>query len=148
MSEFYDLLGSSYSMVVGINKVWGFLPKTPTKKSTKYLLSDSMTALVGHSQAQKCLQINSKPLYWVMKFLKISFLTDYSTDWLSDYVMPSDKWNSITTKAMGLISSLFNIASSQDVPFCQPLQLQCLHHGSNKAYLCSPLFSIPFLTTA
>jgi len=31
--------------------------------------------------------------------------------------MPSDKHNSITTKAMGLISSLFNIASSQDVPF-------------------------------
>jgi len=53
----------SYSTVVlyiGINKVWGFLP---TKKSVKYLLSDSTTALVRHSQAQKCLQINSKPLY-------------------------------------------------------------------------------------
>ena len=55
--------------------------------------------------------------------------------------MPSDKRNSITAKAMGLISSLFNIALSQDVLFCQPLQLQCLHCGSTKAYLCSPFLS-------
>ena len=34
----------------------GFLAQNPTKES-KYLLSDSMTALVRHSQAQKCLQI-------------------------------------------------------------------------------------------
>jgi len=56
----------SYSTVVlyiGINKVWGFLPKNPTYKSTKCLLSDSMAALVRHSQAQECLQINSKPLH-------------------------------------------------------------------------------------
>ena len=47
----------------GINKVWGFLPKNPNKKSAKYLFSDSMAALVRHSQAQKYLQINSKPLH-------------------------------------------------------------------------------------
>ena len=40
-------------MEIGINKVWGFLAKNPTKKSAKYLLSDSMTALVRHSQAKK-----------------------------------------------------------------------------------------------
>jgi len=45
---------------IGINKVWGFLPKNSTYKSAKYLLSDNMAALVRHSQAQKCLQINSK----------------------------------------------------------------------------------------
>ena len=50
--------------------------------------------------------------------------------------MPSDKRNSITAKAMGLISSLFNVASSRDVPFRQPLQLQSSHHGFTKAYLC------------
>ena len=55
--------------------------------------------------------------------------------------MPSDKRNSITTKAISLISSLFNVASSQDVPFCQPLQIQCSYHGSTKAYLCSPFLS-------
>jgi len=32
--------------------------------------------------------------------------------------------------------------------FCQPQQLQCLHHGSTKAYFCSPLYSIPFSLTA
>jgi len=61
--------------------------------------------------------------------------------------MPTDKHNSITAKAIGLISSLFNVASSRDVPFHQPLQLQCSYGGSTKAYLCSPLFSIPFSTT-
>ena len=56
----------SYSTVVlyiRINKVWGFLPKNPTKKSAKYLLTDSMSVLVRHSQAQKCLQINPKPFH-------------------------------------------------------------------------------------
>jgi len=61
--------------------------------------------------------------------------------------MPSDKHDSEMAKATGLISLLLNIASSQDVPFCQSQQqLQCLHYGSIKAYLCSPLFSIPFST--
>jgi len=46
--------------------------------------------------------------------------------------------------ATGLISSLFDVASSQDVPFCQLQQLQCSHHGFIKNYLCSPLYSIPF----
>ena len=48
---------------------------------------------------------------------------------------------------MGLISSPSNIASSGDVPFCQPQQLQCLHYVYTKAYLFSPLFLIPFSTT-
>ena len=72
------------------------------------------------------------------------WLIDYLTDWLT----PSDKRNTINTKSMSLISSLFNITSSQDVPFHQPLQLQCSHHDSTKACLCSSLFSIPFFTTA
>ena len=45
---------------------------------------------------------------------------------------------------MGLIFALFDVALSRDVPFGQPLQLQCLDHI--KAYLCSPLFSIAFST--
>jgi len=55
--------------------------------------------------------------------------------------MPSDKHNSITAKAIDLISLLFNVASSRDVPFCQLLQLQCSYHGSTKAFLCSPFLS-------
>jgi len=39
-------------LIIGINKVWGFLPKNPTYKSAEYLLSDSMAALVRHNQAQ------------------------------------------------------------------------------------------------
>jgi len=48
-------------------------------------------------------------------------------------------------KATGLISSLFNVASSGDMPFHQPQQLQCFH-GFTEAYLCSPLSSIPLST--
>ena len=61
----------------------------------------------------------------------------FSTDWLTIWLMHADKHNSITAKAIGLISSLLNVTSSWDVPFRQPLQLQCLYHGSTKAYLCS-----------
>jgi len=46
----------SYStalLYVGNMKVWGFLPKNPTYKPAKYLLCESITALVRHSQAQK-----------------------------------------------------------------------------------------------
>ena len=62
--------------------------------------------------------------------------------------MPSGKHNSIIAMATGLIFSLINVTSSRDVPFRHPQQLQCLHHGSTKGYLCSPLFFIPFYTTA
>ena len=58
--------------------------------------------------------------------------------------MPSDKHNLINTKAMGLISSLFNIASSREEPFCQLQQLKCLHHASIKAYLSSPHFFLHY----
>jgi len=54
----------------------------------------------------------------------------------------------LTAEAIGLISSLLNVASPRDVPFHQLLQPKCLHYGSTKAYLCSPLFSILFSTTA
>ena len=108
----------------------------------------------GHHWVRSILAygLSTKPfikLLWNFKNFLFSFLlTDYLT-YLTDYLMPSDKRNSITTRAMGSISSLFNIASSRDVPFRQPLvlQLQYSHHGSTKAYLCSPLFLIPFSTT-
>ena len=43
--------------------------------------------------------------------------------------MPSDKCNSITAKATGLIFSLFNIASAREVPFGMPQYVQCILHG-------------------
>ena len=46
--------------------------------------------------------------------------------------------------ATRLVSSLFNVTSSGDVPFHQLQQLQYLHHFSTKAHLFSPLYSIPF----
>ena len=68
----------------------------------------------------------------------ISPLTGWLTVWLNN------KHNSILAKATGLISLLFNVTSSGDVPFCQLQQLQCLHHGSTGAYLWVP-FLYPLL---
>jgi len=50
--------------------------------------------------------------------------------------MPSDKRNSITAKAMGLIFLLLDIASSKDVPFAMPLYMQYILHGFTGAFLC------------
>ena len=54
--------------------------------------------------------------------------------------MPSDKRNSITAKARGLIFSLFNIVSVQEVPFDIPQYVQCVLHG-----LTSVLHCVPFI---
>jgi len=43
--------------------------------------------------------------------------------------MPSDKRNSITAKAMGLIFLLFDVASSLGVPFGTPQYVQYILHG-------------------
>jgi len=52
--------------------------------------------------------------------------------------MPSDEHNLRTAKAAGLIYLLINAASSRDVPFHQPQQLQCLHHGATFVLVCAP----------
>jgi len=73
-------------------------------------------------------------------FQKVSteFLVKFSNDWLIHSLthsltnMLSDKHNSITTKAMGLNFALFDIASSQNMPFYQLQQLQYFCHGSTK----------------
>ena len=75
-----------------------------------------------------------------------NFLFNRIFYWLTELLMPSNKHNSIMAVATGLISSLFNVTLSGDMPFCQLQQVQCLHHGSTKAHLCSPLSSIPFST--
>jgi len=59
--------------------------------------------------------------------------------------MFSDKRNSIMAIATGLISSLINVASSRDM---LPTTAAAVLDGSAKDYLCSPLCSIPFSTTA
>jgi len=55
--------------------------------------------------------------------------------------MPSDKHNSKTARARDLIFSLINVASCRDVPFHQPQELQCLHHGAIFVPLWSPILS-------
>ena len=43
--------------------------------------------------------------------------------------MPSDKCNSITAKAMGLIFSLFDVALAREVSFGILQYIQCILHG-------------------
>ena len=52
--------------------------------------------------------------------------------------MPSGKCNSITTKATGLIFSLFDVALARQVPFGIPQYVQCIIHGLTSVLLCVP----------
>jgi len=58
--------------------------------------------------------------------------------------MPSNKHDSRTTRARDLIFSI-NVASSRDVPFHQPQQLQCLHHGVTFELLCALVLSLQLI---
>ena len=143
----FDLPTQS-SLYIGIMKVWGFWSKLSLQNQLDIYFLTLWEHWLGIAKPKNVFRSTTINLCIIFLWnFKISYLTDFSTDWLSDWLMPSDKRNSITAKAMGLISSLFNVASSRDMPFHQPLQLQCLHHRSTKAYLCS-LFVIPFPTTA
>ena len=51
--------------------------------------------------------------------------------------MRSGKRNLITAKAMGLIFSLFDIASAREVPFGIPQYIQCILHGLTSVLLVS-----------
>jgi len=52
--------------------------------------------------------------------------------------MLSNKRNSITAKAMGLIFSLFDVASARDVPFGTLQYVQCILQGFTSVLLCVP----------
>ena len=117
-------------------------------KNQLNLLFDYLSVLVRNSLSQKCLQIipiDDKKIQKCL-FCQIFYrlIIDWLTDWFTDLVMPSDKHNLITTKVMGLVFALLDVALSQDVPFCQPHQLQCLYHWFTKAYLCS--LCVPFIS--
>jgi len=56
--------------------------------------------------------------------------------------MPSDSRNSTMAKAMGLIFSLFDVTSAQEVPFAIPLYIQCVLHGPCTALLCVPFIFV------
>ena len=58
--------------------------------------------------------------------------------------MPSDKRNSITAKVMGLIFSLFDIASARQVPFGILQYVQCILHGITSVLL-GVLLGVPFI---
>jgi len=100
-------------------KVWGFLPKNPTYKPAEYLLYDSIAALVRHSQAQNIFRSTL------------------------NLCMPSDKPNSITTKAMyGL--DFFTVQRH----FISRHAFSPVSMLASWFYQSLPLFSIPFSTRA
>ena len=56
--------------------------------------------------------------------------------------MPTAKHNSRMDKATGLISSLFDVALSQDVPFRQPQYVQYMDHEFAFVLLCVPVLPL------
>jgi len=69
-------------------------------------------------------------IYWILCWLIHS---------LTHSLMPSAKHNLAMDVATGLISSLFDVALSRDVPFRQPQDVQCMHHGLIFVLLCVPV---------
>ena len=129
----------------------GFLALKYHPKASLIFTLWHLGSIGSASPSSKMFQIIPNPfqkLLWNFKNSIFSRIFYWLTDWLTPsfppLLMPSDKCNSTVTMATGLISSLFNVALSGDVP----QQLQCLHHGFTKARLCSPLYSIPFSFTA
>jgi len=55
---------------------------------------------------------------------------------------PSDSRNSTMAKAIGLIFSLFDVASAREVPFAIPLYIQCVLYGLSMALLCVPFIFV------
>ena len=56
--------------------------------------------------------------------------------------MPSDKHNSITAKATGLIFfTLFDVASAREMPFGIPQYVQHVLHGLTSVLLCASLLT-------
>jgi len=52
--------------------------------------------------------------------------------------MPPDQHNALMAKATGLIFSLFDVASAQQVPFGIPQYLQCILQGLTSVLVCVP----------
>ena len=105
--------------------------------------------LFEHSQANKYVLRLSLNLYtiWIFYWLPACLPARSPSrppTCLPALLMLSEKHNSIITKVMYLISSLFNISWSSSIPFCQSQQIQCLHHESSNTYLCSSLCLILF----
>jgi len=63
---------------------------------------------------------------------------EFSTDCLPASQILSDLHNLTMAKAMGLIFSLFDIASAQEMPFVMSLYIQCILHGLTRVILCVP----------
>jgi len=53
--------------------------------------------------------------------------------------MPSDQHNAIMTKVIGLIFSLFDVASAQEMPFGIPQYVQCILQGLTSVFRSSLL---------
>ena len=74
----------------------------------------------------------------------ISYLTDFIlTDWLTIWLIPSDKCNSITTKVTGLISSLH--VQRHFIPRCAFSPTAAAPMLASWFYQSLPLFSFSFL---
>ena len=87
---------------------------------TLILNSDSWTVLVRHSQARKLLILILRTPFHQIALKFLIFCINGFFPLVTYLLMPSDKHNS---KDYTLISSLINVASSQDVPFHQLQQL-------------------------
>ena len=114
-----------------------FSPKIPPKNQSHISFLTVWQHWLGIANHKNVFRSRPTSCY---EILKISYflLSDKLTNWQ----MPSAKHNSTMERATGLISSLLNITSSQDVPFHQTQQLHSKYHSATFVLLCSSYFCL------
>ena len=116
--------------------------KHTTYNCAKNLFCDSMAGIARPKNVFSWTLKLSIKLQWKFLILQIFLLTEWLAISLNDYLMPSDKRNLIIAKAIGLISSLFNIASFRDMATTAASMLTTWFYKSQ------PLFSFVLICSA
>ena len=130
---------TSLNCILGIMKVWDFQPVRITA------LHFSLAALVRHSQAQNIFRSTLNPSNKLLWNFLFNWIFYYLTKWITNWCLQPSITRSAMERATSLMSSLLDITSSLDVPFCQLQQLHSKHRGG--AFVLVPwTFSVLSLT--
>jgi len=117
----------------------------PRRKSTLKPTNFSYITIwqhwLGNTKHIKAFRLILNPFKKLLQNFK-NFLFNGIFYWLTNCLMPSDSRNSTMAKAMGLIFSLFNVASARQVPFAILLYMQCILHGLTMVLLCVPFIFV------
>ena len=125
--------------ILGIMEIWVFLAKQITQKPASQYHPGILAGITKPKSAfSRILKASNKLLQNLKKIIQWNFLLTNCLPASPPARLPSGKHNSIMAKTVGLIFSLFDIASSRDVLFGISQYIQCTHHGLTFILICVP----------